>query len=58
MKKGTLFSLSLLFGICLLLFACKRDIDNYLHDRKEAPSMLLESAKNLVHATFTKWMAH
>ncbi len=44
MKKNTLWVLTLFAGICLLLFACRRDIDNYIHDRDSAPSMTLESA--------------
>jgi hypothetical protein len=45
MKKNNLIVLTVLFSICLLIFACRRDINNIINDRQEAPSPLLESAK-------------
>ena len=45
MNKNALLILTALFGACLFLFACRKNIDNYLHDRENVPSQQIESAK-------------
>ena len=45
MRKNTLLALSLFFGLCLVLFACRKDIDRFVNDRDAPPSFQLEAAK-------------
>ncbi|MDN5284199.1 MAG: hypothetical protein JWR38_473 [Mucilaginibacter sp.] len=45
MKQRSLLFMTVFFSICLLIFACRRDINNIINDKTEAPSVLLESAK-------------
>ena len=45
MKKNTLYFLTLMFSVCLLLFACRKEIEYFVNDRVEAPSTQLENAK-------------
>lgn len=47
MKKHVLFLLSLFFAICFLIFACRRNIDNFIGNKQQAEvsSPILESAK-------------
>ncbi|SFA41224.1 hypothetical protein SAMN04488511_102274 [Pedobacter suwonensis] len=45
MKKNALLFLTALFAACLFLFACRKNIDNYLHDRESVPTQQIESAK-------------
>ncbi|SFA41240.1 hypothetical protein SAMN04488511_102277 [Pedobacter suwonensis] len=56
MKKNALLVLSLLLCGCLLIFACRKDLNNYLLDRDSASSPLIESAKiwRLRNLTFDK----
>lgn len=45
MKKNALLTMIVLFSMCLILFACRKDIEYFVKDRTEAPSTKLELAK-------------
>ncbi len=45
MKKNVLVGLTLFFSLCLVLFACRKDIDNFVKGREAPASMQLEAAK-------------
>ncbi|WP_293304248.1 hypothetical protein [Pedobacter sp. UBA5917] len=45
MKKNTLVALALIMGLCLFLFACRKDISLLVNGREAASSSLLENAK-------------
>lgn len=45
MKSRSLILLSVCFGICLLIYACRKEIDNIIHDRDSAPTAVMEGAK-------------
>lgn len=44
MNKRSLFSITVVFSLLLLIFACRKDIKNIVYDQ-EVPSSYLESAK-------------
>ncbi|MDR6570728.1 hypothetical protein [Chitinophaga ginsengisegetis] len=45
MKPRSLTIMSVIFGCCLIIFACRKEINNALHNRSEPPSVMLEAAK-------------
>lgn len=45
MKKADFIILSAVFGVLLLLFACRKDIDFMLQGKEAPPSAVLETAK-------------
>src|SRR5699024_7788024 len=45
MKQRVLTFLTIAFSLCLLLFACRKEISFFVHDRDYASTELLESAK-------------
>ncbi|MBC6110302.1 hypothetical protein ACFOG5_06035 [Pedobacter fastidiosus] len=45
MKKTALIIMSLVTGLCLLIFSCRKDIENYVNNREGPSSAILESAK-------------
>lgn len=45
MKKADFIILSAVFGILLLLFACRKDIDFMLQGKEAPPSAVLETAR-------------
>jgi len=45
MKQRSLLIITVFFSVCLLIFACRRDINNMINDRTATSSALLESAK-------------
>ncbi|MBC6110304.1 hypothetical protein ACFOG5_06025 [Pedobacter fastidiosus] len=45
MKKNALLGLTVLVSLCLMLFACRKDIRNYIENKTEGSSVQLESAK-------------
>src|SRR5690606_26186667 len=54
MKKGDFIKISLAFGVLLLLFACRKDIDFVIQGKEKPPSMQLESAKVWRHQRLDK----